>query len=151
MLAVIHLLSECMSAHTFLLLIYFAEITDKGEYFISWLLSLHTLGLPQWLSSKESTYNAGDAVLIPGLGRSPEEGHGNPLQYSCWETPMDRGAWLVKVHGVIKSQTRLKQLSTHILHTLEWLYVLIICQQNNYFNKSFRNFPLEINLEFDFQ
>ena len=74
MLAVIHLLSECMSAHKFLLLIYFAEITEKGEYFLSLLLSLHTLGLPQWLSSKESAYNVGDAVLIPRLGRSPGEG-----------------------------------------------------------------------------
>ena len=83
MLAVIHLLSECMSAHKFLLLIYFAEITEKGEYFLSLLLSLHTLGLPQWLSSKESAYNVGDAVLIPRLGRSPGEGHGNPLQNSC--------------------------------------------------------------------
>ena len=83
MLDVIHLLSECMSAHTFLLLIYFGEIAEKGEYLLSLLLSLHTLGHPQWLSSKESAYNARDAVLIPGLGQSPGEGHGNPLQYSC--------------------------------------------------------------------
>ena len=41
------------------------------------------LRLPQWLSSKESTFNEGDAGLIPGSGRSPEEGNGNPLQYSC--------------------------------------------------------------------
>ena len=71
MLAVIHLLLEYMSAHIFLLLTYFAEITEKGEYFLSLLLSLHTLGLPQRLNSKESAYSAGDAVLIPGLGRSP--------------------------------------------------------------------------------
>ena len=42
---------------------------------------------------------------IPGLGRSPGEGHGNPLQYSCLENPMDRGAWQVTVHGVVKSRT----------------------------------------------
>ena len=42
---------------------------------------------------KASTYNAGDLGSIPGLGRSPGEGHGNPLQYSCLENPMDRGAW----------------------------------------------------------
>ena len=42
---------------------------------------------------KASTYNAGDPGLILGLGRSPGEGHGNPLQYSCLENPMDRGAW----------------------------------------------------------
>ena len=42
---------------------------------------------------------------IPGSGRSPGEGNGNPLQHSCWENPMDRGAWQATVHGVTKSQT----------------------------------------------
>ena len=59
--------------------------------------------------------NAGDvrdSGLIPGLGSSPGEGNGNPLQYSCLENPMDRGAWRATVHRVAKSQTRLKQLST---------------------------------------
>ena len=46
-----------------------------------------------------------DAGLIPGLGRSPRGGHGNPLQYSCLENPMDRGAWQTRVHRVAKSQT----------------------------------------------
>ena len=46
-----------------------------------------------------------DTSSIPGLGRSPEEGHGNPLQYSCLENYMDRGAWWAAVHGVIKSGT----------------------------------------------
>ena len=54
---------------------------------------------------KESACNAGDLGLIPGLGRSPGEGNGNPLQYSCLENPMDRGAWQVIVHGVAKSRT----------------------------------------------
>ena len=53
-----------------------------------------------------------DAGLIPGLGRSRGGGHGNPLQYSCLENPMDRGAWRATVHRVAKSQTRLKQHST---------------------------------------
>ena len=48
-----------------------------------------------------------DAVSILGLGRSLEEGHGNPLQYSCLENPMDRGAWQATVHGVTESGTRL--------------------------------------------
>ena len=48
---------------------------------------------------------AGDAGSVPGLGRSPGEGNGNPLQYSCWENPMDRGAWQVTVHRVSKSLT----------------------------------------------
>ena len=54
--------------------------------------------------------NAGDTDLIPGSGRSPGGGHGNPLQYSCLENPMDRGAWLATVHRVAKSQTQLKPL-----------------------------------------
>ena len=67
---------------------------------------------------KNSPANAGDlrdTGSIPGLGRSPEEGHGNSLQYSCLENSMDRGAWRATVHGVARSQTRLKQLSTHML------------------------------------
>ena len=58
--------------------------------------------------------NAGDirdVGLIPKLGRFPEEGNGNPLQYSCLENPMDRGGWQAIVQGVAKSQTRLKRLS----------------------------------------
>jgi len=73
--------------------------------------------LSWWLSSKESASNAGDTGVmgsIPGLGSSPGGGHGNPLQYSCLENPKDRGAWWARVSGVKKSQTRLKQLSTHI-------------------------------------
>ena len=54
-----------------------------------------------------------DLGSIPGPGRSPGGGHGNPLQCSCLENPMDRGAWRVMVHGVTKSWTRLKRLSTH--------------------------------------
>ena len=53
----------------------------------------------------ESSCNAGDLDSIPGLGRSPGEGNGNPLQYSCLENPMDRGAWWATVHGVAKNQT----------------------------------------------
>ena len=56
---------------------------------------------------KESTCNVGDLGLIPGLGRSPGGGHGNPLQYSSLENPHDRGAWWATVHGVAKSCTQL--------------------------------------------
>ena len=56
---------------------------------------------------KEFACNVGDLGLIPGLRRSPGEENGNPLQYSCLENPMNRGAWWVTVHGVSKSQTRL--------------------------------------------
>ena len=60
---------------------------------------------------KVSAYNAGDPGSIPGSGRSPGEGNGNPLQYSCLENLMDGGAWWATVHGVAKSRTGLKQLS----------------------------------------
>ena len=52
--------------------------------------------------SKESACNARDLGSIPGLGRSPGEGNGNPLQYSCLENPMDRAAWRTTVHGVAR-------------------------------------------------
>ena len=60
------------------------------------------MGLPWWHSNKESASQAGDPGLIPGLGRSPREGNGNPLQYSCLGNPMDRGAWQATVHVVTK-------------------------------------------------
>ena len=69
-------------------------------------------GPPQWLKGKESACNAGDVGLILGLGRSPGGGHGNALQCSCLENPMDRGAWQATVHWVTKSWTQPKQLST---------------------------------------
>ena len=65
---------------------------------------------------KNLSANAGDvrdAGLIPGWGRSPGGGHGNPLQSSCLENPKGRGAWWAIVHGVAKSQTQLKRLSLH--------------------------------------
>ena len=69
-----------------------------------------TLGLPKWLSGKESACNAGgtrNMGLIPGSGRSYGKGNGNLLEYSCLENPMVGGAWWAIVHGVAKSRTRL--------------------------------------------
>ena len=66
--------------------------------------------LPGWLSGKESACK--EMGLIPGLGKSSGGGHGNPFQYSCLESPMDRGGWWATVHGVAKSRTPLKQLNT---------------------------------------
>ena len=57
--------------------------------------------------SKESACNVGDPGSIPGPGRSPGEGNGNPLQYSCLENSMDRGALWATIHGIAKSQTQL--------------------------------------------
>ena len=61
---------------------------------------------------KASGYNVGDLGSIPGSGRSPGEGNGNPLWYSCLENPMDGGAWWAAVHGVAKSRTRLSNFTS---------------------------------------
>ena len=58
-----------------------------------------------------STYNMGGPGSIPELRRSPGEGNGSPLEYSCLENPMDRGAWQATVHGVTKSQTQLSNFT----------------------------------------
>ena len=65
------------------------------------------MGFPGGSDGKESACNAGDQGSILGFRRSPEERNGYPLQYSCLENSMDRGAWYSTVHGVAKSQTQL--------------------------------------------
>ena len=72
----------------------------------------------------ESAHNAGKPDSIPVLGRSPGEGNGNPLQYTCLENPMDRGAWLATIHGVAKSQTQLSDF-TFTLRTLGFWFSLL--------------------------
>ena len=69
------------------------------------------LDFPGGSAGKKSACNAEDLGLIPGSGRSPGEGNGAPLQYSCLENPMDWGAWWATVHGVAKSRTRLNDRS----------------------------------------
>ena len=64
-------------------------------------------GFPGSSAGKESACSAGDPGLLLGLGRSPGGGHGNPLQYSRLENPMDRGVWQAAVHGVTESRTQL--------------------------------------------
>ena len=67
---------------------------------------------------KECACNAGDPGSMPGLGRSPGEGNGNPLQHSCLENPKERGAWWATVHRVAKSRTRLSDQHVHFtLHS----------------------------------
>jgi len=76
------------------------------------------LGFPGGAVVKNPPPNAidtGDAGLIPELGRSPAKGNGNPLQYSCLENPMDRGAWWATVHGVTKNQDMTEQTCTLLL------------------------------------
>ena len=74
------------------------------------------LGFPCSASGKESAFNAGDvrdSSSVPGLERSPGGGHGNPLQYSCLESPVDKGAWRATALRVAKNWAQLKWLSTH--------------------------------------
>ena len=75
-------------------------------------------GFPASSAGKESACNAGDPGSIPGLGRSPGEGNGYPLQYSCLENSMDRGAWQAIVHGVAKSQTQLNSFHSFTVDRL---------------------------------
>ena len=69
------------------------------------------MGFPGGSEGKASARSAGDLGSIPGLGRSPGEGNGNPLQNSCLENSMDGGAWWATVHGVVKSRTRLSDFT----------------------------------------
>ena len=69
------------------------------------------MGFPGGSEVKASASHVGDLGLIPGSGRSPGEGNGNPLQYSCLENPMDGGVWWATVHGVAKSRKRLSDLT----------------------------------------
>ena len=77
--------------------------THRTYYNLNSLLQfkfpLYRLGFPGGTEVKASACNVGDLGSIPGLGRSPGEGNGNPLQYSCLENPMDGGAWWATVHG----------------------------------------------------
>ena len=91
-----HIINECLQVPSLVL--------DTG---------ISNQGFPGGSDGKESVCNAGDLGLIPGSGRSPGEGDGNPLHCSCLENSMDKGAWWAIVHRVIKSPTRLKQLRMH--------------------------------------
>ena len=70
-----------------------------------WINKINKRGFPGGSDGKESACNAGGPGLIPESGRSPGEGNGYPLQYSCLENSMNRGAWQATVHGVTKSDT----------------------------------------------
>ena len=88
----------------------------------SWAIRLCFLGsfcFPGGASGKDPLANAGDvrdAGSVPGLGGSPGGGHGNPLQYSCLENPMDRGVWWATVHSVANGQTQLQQFNIAFKH-----------------------------------
>ena len=90
----------------------------RGFTLILWLntdycLCMRKLGFPSGPDSKESACYAGDLGSAPALGRSPGEGNGNPLQYSCLENSLDRGTWQVTVHGVTQRWIQLSDWQTH--------------------------------------
>ena len=105
--------------------------------------SSQVLGFPGGSGVKESAYNAGDATgttgLIPRSGRSPGEGNGTPLQYSCLGNPMDRGACWVTVHGVAESHM------TEHLSIVYWIMRYKLCLSFN----SYCQFFLQKNLKYD--
>ena len=93
----------------------FQSWLHRESWFHFWIEIPHVWAYQVVLVVKNLSANAGDirdVGSISGSGRSPGGGHGNPLQYSCLEHPMDRGGWQATVHGVTKSQTWSKQLST---------------------------------------
>ena len=94
------------------------------------LWSFFCLGFPSGSEGKASVYNTGDLGLILGWGRSPGEGNGNPLQYSCLENPMDGEAWWATVHGVTKSRTQLSDF------TLLGLYLFLVFSTPKLISKS---------------
>ena len=110
----------------------------EGAQFL-FLLSLLALGV------KNPPANAGDisdAGLIPGLGRSPGGGKGNPLQYSCLQNPTDRGAWQATVHRVTKSQTRLSRFHFLYIYIYIWFFFFITFLGNSNTKSSRRFFCL---------
>ena len=99
---------------------------EQGEYIIvlqyrtdKWIIVKHNEGFPSGSDGKESACSVGDLGSIPGSGESPGEGNDNPLQYSCLENPMERGAWQAAVYGVAKSWTRLSDFT--LSETSEYL------------------------------
>ena len=81
-------------------------------------------GFPGRSEGKARVCNAGDSGSIPGLGRSPGEGNGSLLQYSCLENPLDRGAWWATVLGVTKSRTGLRDFTFHLGEKIFFLVLL---------------------------
>ena len=87
---------------------------------------LQLLGFPGCSEGKASAHKAGNLGLIPGSGRSPGEGNGNPLQYSCLENAMDRGAWWTTVNGITKSPTQLGNVTSTIINVIDHLFMCLL-------------------------
>ena len=104
--------------------------SDTTEWLTHTVLEQGFLGGTRGKNLPANAGNIRDMGSIPGLGRSPREGHGNPLQYSCLENPQNRGTWWATVHRIAKSQTRLKLLSTQhsSVGAMEWTRYLQVSQ-----------------------
>ena len=101
----------------------FSKVWKWFIIILSVVLSLN--GLPCSSNGKESAWNVVDSGLIPGSGRSSGEGNGNPLQYSCLESPMDSGAWWATICGIAKSQSWLSDLTLHYILSFNKVKVLL--------------------------
>ena len=117
-----HIMQRTDSLEKTLMLVKIEGGRRRGQQRMRWLdgipyicvciyLFICNLGFPGGSEVKASACNVGDPGSIPGSGRSPGKGNGNPLQYSCLENPMDGGAWWATVHGVSKSQTQLSDFT----------------------------------------
>ena len=103
---------------------------------------LHSVfwGFPGGSESKESTCNAGELGLIPGSGRSPGEGNGKPLQCSCLENPMDRGAWKATVHGLAElDTTKHAYVVVSGRYYICWMSFKDLCKSQNGISQSIWN------------
>ena len=94
------------------------------------------VGFPGGSDDNEYPCNVGEPGSVPGLGRSPGEVNGNPLQYSCLENPMDRGAWQSTVHGVAKSWTQLSNF-TITAYLLTKYYFFFLKRVKYWFSNAF--------------
>ena len=127
-----HILAIVNSSNCFINTLYFFILF---ELCCDWCIYVYLWAPQVVLVLKNLSANVGDirdSGLILGFGISPGGGHGDPLQYSCLENPVDRGALRATVHGVTKSQIRLKQLNTHT-HTHTHIHTdvyLCICVSN---------------------
>ena len=102
-------------------------LTNTGRHCSFWYIPLICWDFSSCSDSKESACNTEDPGSIPGLGRSLGEGNSIPLQYSCLENPMDRGAWQATVLGITKSRAELSDFHFISLHFIDLLSILLRC------------------------
>ena len=126
-LALSKMISSASFFFNFILLLFYYYFFIVVDFVIHWnffnfkIKKKCIYWLPRWCSDNESVVKAGDARdvgSVPGLGRSPGVGNGNPLRHSCLENPMDRGAWRATVHSVVKSWT---WLSTQLIYNIVFI------------------------------